>query len=500
VSLASRRLATMLRFPPRLWGWRGSLAVSLVLLVPLVAIVSLAHGSDLAATLASAWTLALGGAVLTAGIVLYAHGQAAGNEQSGWLGVALGGQALVGLARAGYALTRPTDAPDHVGDVLLVSLAATALSCLLLWLGARPSTRFGPLVVAAPPFLALLLGQQLLLTHAWVGPVAATTPLAVVVVLATAGLGLTKAGLVLRLDALPAWARGRTALGVVLVTATTALGSTAGSHTGLRLAQLVGGLVAAVLVASTAVALLRQVVSAEQRHLAALHRRLAAAQATGRAHDARLHEISSLVAGLASASQLARDLPGEQARDLEAVVHAEIARLQRLLVQRTDVTGPVTGPAVGTVDLDEVVARIATAHRARGRTVRTPSSGLRATACPDAVAEILDVLLDNAALHGSPDDITVTVRPAAGGVEVVVSDAGPGVPLALREDVFDWGARRPGSPGQGIGLYAAAQRARDLGGRLCLDTVGPPAGACFRLCLPGTQDRSGVRHDLSTAG
>jgi signal transduction histidine kinase len=492
VSLASRRPATTLRFPPRLWGWRGSLAVTLVLLVPLVAIVSLAHGTDPAATFASAWTLALGGALLTAGIVLYAHSQAAGNEQSAWLGVALGGPALLALARAGYTLTRPEEAPDHVGEVLLVSLGATALSCVLLWLGARPASRLGPLALAAPPTLALLIAQQLLLTHAWVEPVGAPTSVAVVV--ATAGLGLTRAALVLRLDALPEWARGRTALGVVLVTVTSAGGAAAGSHAGFRLVLLVGGLVAAVLVASTAVALLRQVVSAEQRQLAALHRRLAAAQAAGRDHDARFHEISSVVAGIASASRLARDLPGEQARDLEDVVHAEIARLQRLLRERT--TG--AAPARGSVDLDEVVARIAAAHRARGRTVRTPASGLRATACPDAVADILDVLLDNAALHGSPDDITVSVHPAPDGVEVVVRDAGPGVPLALRGDVFDWGARRPGSPGQGIGLYAAAQRARDLGGRLRLD--GALEGACFRLSLPGTQQRSGVRHDLSTAG
>ena len=65
---------------------------------------------------------------------------------------------------------------------------------------------------------------------------------------------------------------------------------------------------------------------------------------------------------------------------------------------------------------------------------------------------------------------------------VVVSDQGPGVPVQLRDRVFDWGVSRPDSPGQGIGLHVAADIARQLDGRL--ELVPTPTGATFALHLP----------------
>ena len=86
----------------------------------------------------------------------------------------------------------------------------------------------------------------------------------------------------------------------------------------------------------------------------------------------------------------------------------------------------------------------------------------------DDIAEVVNVLLENAAVHGGPDAVSVGVsRDLDGhGVTVTVSDQGPGIPPELRERLFDWGVSRPGSPGQGIGLHVAADITHELGGRL----------------------------------
>jgi signal transduction histidine kinase len=134
-------------------------------------------------------------------------------------------------------------------------------------------------------------------------------------------------------------------------------------------------------------------------------------------------------------------------------------------------------------------------HRARGHCVTSLPTQVRVPGDPDAVAEVLDALVENAALHGSPEDITIAVAKVGDGVEIAVSDRGPGVTPLVQDNLFRWGAHRPGSPGRGIGLYAAQARARRLGGSLRLEDTR--AGARFVLYLPdhaegGVRDRFAV--------
>jgi len=68
-----------------------------------------------------------------------------------------------------------------------------------------------------------------------------------------------------------------------------------------------------------------------------------------------------------------------------------------------------------------------------------------------------------------------------------VLDRGPGVPVELREKVFENFCRGDASltarvPGSGLGLSIARRLLRDLGGDLlCLPREG--GGACFRIVL-----------------
>jgi signal transduction histidine kinase len=98
-----------------------------------------------------------------------------------------------------------------------------------------------------------------------------------------------------------------------------------------------------------------------------------------------------------------------------------------------------------------------------------------------AVDHILDILVDNAVVHGT-GTIALRAAPAArGGVRLVVDDEGPGIE-GDPDAVFD--RRSPGATGHGIGLALARSLAEAEGGRLRVRATSP-AGTSMELLLPG---------------
>lgn len=113
------------------------------------------------------------------------------------------------------------------------------------------------------------------------------------------------------------------------------------------------------------------------------------------------------------------------------------------------------------------------------------SAGI-ATVDPDRVAELLDILVDNAVRHaGDGVHVRVSAARAARGVEIVVADDGPGIPAAERERVTERFARgdeaRTGD-GTGLGLAIARWVAEAHRGRLQLEDAAP--GLRVRVLLP----------------
>jgi signal transduction histidine kinase len=93
-----------------------------------------------------------------------------------------------------------------------------------------------------------------------------------------------------------------------------------------------------------------------------------------------------------------------------------------------------------------------------------------------AVRQVVDVLLDNAVVHGA-GTVGLVVRDAGETVAIDVSDEGDG-PLEPGE-VFR--SRATTAPGHGIGLAFARALAEAEGGRLVLSRARPPV---FSLLLP----------------
>jgi signal transduction histidine kinase len=119
-----------------------------------------------------------------------------------------------------------------------------------------------------------------------------------------------------------------------------------------------------------------------------------------------------------------------------------------------------------------------------------PAAPLPLTTDRDAVEQIVINLIDNACKYAAAGgELTVAATAGArGGVEVRVSDRGPGVPFDQRERIFEKfhrvdDALTAEKTGAGLGLSIARQLARGLGGEL---SFAPSAGggADFILILP----------------
>ncbi|MDD9935546.1 MAG: ATP-binding protein [Myxococcales bacterium] len=95
-------------------------------------------------------------------------------------------------------------------------------------------------------------------------------------------------------------------------------------------------------------------------------------------------------------------------------------------------------------------------------------------------------LLDNAVRHapeGSAVDLSVRGGSAGGSITLAVRDHGPGVPLPMRDKIFQRFFTTDDDQGTGLGLAIVTTVAAAHGGSACLvDAAG--GGACFEMHLP----------------
>jgi len=207
------------------------------------------------------------------------------------------------------------------------------------------------------------------------------------------------------------------------------------------------------------------------------------------------HELRTPLAGVqASAETLLREDPDRERREQLAVGMVRLASRGGRLVDdlmtaaRTAETLPLRSERVDLVRLsaDEVdrTRRLAPTcrvrHQAPGR--------LAVRGDPERLAQILGNLLDNARHASHPGgSILVALAEDGAGVEVAVSDEGPGVPPEDRERIFERFARLDASRahdgfGTGLGLAIARGLAEAHGGSL--ECVPASRGARFVLRLP----------------
>ncbi|MBO4254312.1 sensor histidine kinase [Streptomyces griseorubiginosus] len=199
----------------------------------------------------------------------------------------------------------------------------------------------------------------------------------------------------------------------------------------------------------------------------------------------------------------AANAPEERDRHL-ARLRAEAARMgvlldDLLLLARLDAAEVDAPLRVQDADLVELVGEAAAAFRAshpeRPLTVLPGPAALRLRLDPHRVRQVLDNLLTNAAVH-TPAGTKVSVAVALEQETAVVrvEDAGPGIPAADRERIFDRfyrvdKARSRDRGGSGLGLSVASALVRAHGGTIELSSE--PGSTVFTVRLPprGLTDR-----------
>ncbi|WP_378734081.1 ATP-binding protein [Nocardia brasiliensis] len=195
---------------------------------------------------------------------------------------------------------------------------------------------------------------------------------------------------------------------------------------------------------------------------------------------------------IASSRPGAPSIPDEDMVELRADVMAQIEELSTLVGDLVDLAREDAPETVyDRVDLGEVAERALERARRRRSGIEFVA-GLRPWFIYGHEAglerAILNVL-DNAA-KWSPAGAQVWIsmhETGPGLLELTVDDAGPGIPPAERELVFERFYRTTASrsmPGSGLGLSIVKQVVTKHGGTIAIDT-SPRGGTLVRIVLPG---------------
>ena len=475
--------------PREYWDWRCTSLLVAIAALPILSLTWLSsnqpHRLAFAAGLDS---LVRGPAAVAATLCLYIAWRLSGQRQLAWLTAVTGCLAIQSVLMAGLQLS---DIQRQFGASLWgvpFDLLTMVVVARLSLAAGRDRYRGDPIRIAVVCGLVLGGGRVAaicLLPDASVphlGALLTLTGFAAVVVPPVILLALV--------PDLPRWATGRLAAALFLYALAhlaARLSGTSASVSG-RAITLAADLAGAVFLTASAIGLLRMTIVAGDADRDQLRLRVGELEAGARLDRARIHEINSTIAGLVSASRLLRDdtsITATRRALMEQMIHAELGRLQRLLRESTP-GGADADASPDVVDLDDTIGNLVLAHEVRGNRVSWLPSGARVAGHKDEIAEVLNILLDNAAKHGgagsSAGDTSVTVEDVADAIEVAVADNGPGIAPEVRQRLFEWEARGPSSRGQGIGLHIAQDLTRRHGGRL---TVRDAArGATFVARFP----------------
>lgn len=206
------------------------------------------------------------------------------------------------------------------------------------------------------------------------------------------------------------------------------------------------------------------------------------------------HELRSPLTalfGVAGLLESHRDrLPpdGEEALDL---LRGELARFDRLVSDLLEISRGDAGAGelvLEDVVLADLVARSLPPRERALLTVEPHARDVVVLADKRRLDRVLANLVDNADKHGG-GVVAVTVTADGPLAQVLVDDAGPGVPAPLRSRVFERFARNPttaraAADGAGLGLALVQRHVRAMGGVVRV-TERPGGGARFVVGLPG---------------
>lgn len=216
-------------------------------------------------------------------------------------------------------------------------------------------------------------------------------------------------------------------------------------------------------------------------------------------HDLRqpLHAIS-LLCGV-----LSRDQQPEDSKNAREALDTAVDGLSKLFSAILDLSRLESGVvriSKAPFAVDDLIARLDGEYRAlclsSGRRWECQTESAIANTDAMLLERVLRNLLDNALKHGGQGAVRLAVSSEDGDVVLAVCDAGPGIPVADRERVFDEFYRgndvETGQAGLGLGLSIVKKLTTLLDYRMSVDFLDPVAqtGTCIALRLPAAAQLS----------
>jgi signal transduction histidine kinase len=199
------------------------------------------------------------------------------------------------------------------------------------------------------------------------------------------------------------------------------------------------------------------------------------------------HELRSPLARLKMATSMLADASPQEREHLRSEINTDIAELDELVDEVLLASRLEAAPQPEHLESVDLLA-LAVEEGARVEaSVDGPVANVRGE--ERLLRRALRNLLENARRYGG-GEIRVDVEDkAAAGVEIRVTDNGPGVPEAFRERIFEPFFRLPGhaerAGGVGLGLALVRQIVERHHGRIrCVRA--PEGGGCFVISLPAS--------------
>ena len=206
-----------------------------------------------------------------------------------------------------------------------------------------------------------------------------------------------------------------------------------------------------------------------------------------------VHDLKNPVHAIKLNSELiGRDQAlARRSQSAAASIKSDSESLLRMIMNLLDLSKADEGrlvPVRQPIAIAELTAEIAgaMAPRAHSAEVEIVAEVAPQTihADPDLIRRVLENLIDNAIRH-APAETRVRISSAAHGatVELRVADAGPGVPAALRDRVFERFVQGDAGPrgSRGLGLAFCKLAIEAHGGAIWIEDAQPGAIFCIRL-------------------
>jgi two-component system sensor histidine kinase ChvG len=211
------------------------------------------------------------------------------------------------------------------------------------------------------------------------------------------------------------------------------------------------------------------------------------------------HELKNPLASIRTAADVMADSESaDERRRFHALMVRDVARLERLVSGLRDVArveGQIEAERVEAIDAGALLREFVDAANAGApagvRVELTAPSSVIVSASRERLGQVIDNVLSNAVSFSPvPGAVSVTLVANGPRARITVEDAGPGMPPAHLERIFDrFFSYRPDDRGRehvGLGLAIARQIVESYGGTI-LASNRDGGGARFEIDLPARQ-------------